>query len=71
MTKNVGYSHKESEAVIGDKFVGLALDENNQDEETPDRVANWIQDILKSLFNIKIYTKIQGKLPVFFISQFY
>lgn len=50
MTKNVGYSHKESEAVIGDKFVGLALDENNQDEETPDRVANWIQDILKEFY---------------------
>ncbi len=47
MTKNIGYLHKESNAVIGDKFVGLALDENNQDEETPDRVASWIQEILK------------------------
>ena len=32
MTSNEGYLYKESEAVIGDKFVGLALDENNQDD---------------------------------------
>ena len=50
MTSNKGYLYKESESVIGDKFVGLALDENNQDDETPDRVANWVKEILKEFY---------------------
>ena len=50
MTSNEGYLYKESEAVIGDKFVGLALDENNQDDETPDRVFAWIKEITKEFY---------------------
>lgn len=50
MTSNKGYLYKESEAVIGDKFVGLALDENNQDDETPDRVFEWVKEILKEFY---------------------
>lgn len=50
MTSNKGYLYKESEAVIGDKFVGLALDENNQDDETPERVSAWIKEVEKEFY---------------------
>lgn len=40
-----GYSFEESEAIIEDKFIGLALDENNQDDETPNRINKWINEI--------------------------
>ena len=49
-TSTEGYHYEESEAVIGDQFVGLALDEGNQDDMTPDRIADWIREI-KPLFN--------------------
>ncbi|MGL4970340.1 MAG: flavodoxin [Cetobacterium sp.] len=49
-TSTVGYSYEETEAIVGDKFVGLALDESNQDNETPDRIKAWIEEI-KPLFN--------------------
>ena len=49
-TSTQGYEYKECEAVIDDEFVGLALDENNQDNQTPDRIKNWIEKI-KPLFN--------------------
>ncbi len=45
-----GYSYEESDAVIGDQFVGLALDENYQDDETPERVKNWITEIKKYFY---------------------
>lgn len=44
-----GYYFKESKAIIKEKFVGLALDENNQDDETPKRIEEWLQEI-KSYF---------------------
>ena len=46
-TSTDGYKYEESEAVIDNKFVGLALDENNQDDETPDRIQAWVQEIKK------------------------
>ena len=46
-TSNEGYLYRESKAVIDEKFIGLALDENNQDDDTPDRVYNWINEILR------------------------
>lgn len=49
-TSTEGYHYEESEAVIGDQFVGLALDEGNQDDMTPDRIADWIAEI-KPLFS--------------------
>ena len=45
-----GYHYEESEAVIGDQFVGLALDEGNQGNDTPERIEKWIADI-KPQFN--------------------
>lgn len=49
-TSNKGYHYEESPAVIGDNFVGLALDENNQDDETPERVMEWVANLKKSFF---------------------
>lgn len=49
-TSNEGYKYQESEAVIDGKFVGLALDEANQDNETPERVSAWIKEILKEFY---------------------
>ncbi len=47
MTSTEGYRHKESEAEIDGMFVGLALDESNADDETPDRIFDWIKEITK------------------------
>ncbi|MEG1582958.1 MAG: flavodoxin [Cetobacterium sp.] len=49
-TSTEGYKYEETESVIDDKFVGLALDESNQDNETPDRIKAWIE-VVKPLFN--------------------
>ncbi|MEA1891659.1 MAG: flavodoxin [Campylobacterota bacterium] len=40
-----GYDHDESTAVIDNMFVGLALDEDNQEEMTNERVLKWIEEI--------------------------
>lgn len=48
-TSTEGYSYEETESIVDDKFVGLALDESNQDNETPDRIKAWIEEI-KPLF---------------------
>jgi flavodoxin I len=39
------YSHSESTAVRNGKFVGLALDADNQDHLTPVRVSAWVSAI--------------------------
>jgi flavodoxin I len=45
-----GYEFKESAAVKGGKFVGLAIDRENQQELTDQRLKEWV-DILKKEFN--------------------
>ena len=40
-----GYDHDESTAVNDDGFVGLALDDDNQDELTQSRIEKWIEII--------------------------
>ena len=50
-TSTDGYDFEESKAVVDGKFVGLALDEDNQSEMTDDRVANWVSQ-LKSAFGV-------------------
>tara|TARA_B100000780_G_scaffold277071_2_gene246977 strand:+ start:105 stop:617 length:513 start_codon:yes stop_codon:yes gene_type:complete len=41
-----GYEHDESKADMGDgNFMGLAIDEDNQDELTEERVTKWVQQI--------------------------
>ena len=46
-----GYDFEASKAVVGDKFIGLALDEDNQSELTDERIANWVAQI-KSEFGV-------------------
>jgi flavodoxin I len=40
-----GYEYTESQAVRGGLFVGLALDADNQDEMTAERVQRWVGQI--------------------------
>lgn len=42
-----GYDFDESTACIDDKFVGLAIDEDNQDNLTKKRVSQWVESIRK------------------------
>lgn len=44
-----GYTFDESDAVIDGKFVGLALDEDNEYNETDARIAAWVEDLKKYL----------------------
>jgi flavodoxin I len=38
-----GYKFKASKAVIDGRFVGLALDQENQKDLTPDRLDTWLK----------------------------
>ena len=44
-----GYTFDDSEAVIDGQFIGLALDEDNEYNETDARIAAWIEDLKKYL----------------------
>ncbi len=44
------YEHEESKAQRGDKFVGLLLDQMNQDDLTPDRVGKWVNMLVEAGF---------------------
>ena len=44
-----GYTFDDSESVIDGKFVGLALDEVNEDSKTDERIDNWVAEIKPSL----------------------
>lgn len=46
-----GYDFEESKAVKNGKFVGLALDEDNQSELTEERIKKWVAQ-LKSDFGV-------------------
>jgi len=40
-----GYHFKASKAVVNDQFVGLALDQENQKDLTPDRLKTWLNTL--------------------------
>ncbi len=40
-----GYEYDESRAEKDGKFVGLAIDEDNQSDETADRVSAWVEQL--------------------------
>ncbi len=40
-----GYDHSESRAEIDGKFVGLALDEDNQYDQTDSRIESWVSSL--------------------------
>ena len=44
-----GYEYEESTAVQDGNFVGLAIDEDNQDDLTEERIQKWV-DIIKPSF---------------------
>lgn len=44
-----GYTYDDSEAVDGGRFLGLVLDEINEDDKTETRIDAWIEKIKKSL----------------------
>ena len=46
-----GYEHESSRGVKNGKFIGLALDEDNQSELTDERIKKWVAQ-LKSEFGI-------------------
>ena len=43
------YFHEESKAIVDDMFVGLALDEDNQDDLSKERIAQWCENIRKEI----------------------
>ncbi|MFZ2407194.1 MAG: flavodoxin [Methylobacter sp.] len=42
-----GYNFKSSKAVVDNRFVGLALDQENQKELTPERLDTWLKMLAK------------------------
>ena len=48
-TSSEGYYHDASKAQIKDKFVGLFLDEDNQDDLTDERIKNWVNEIKEDI----------------------
>jgi flavodoxin I len=45
MTSSAGYTFKKSKALLGDQFVGLALDEDNQKDQSEARLSDWLASI--------------------------
>ena len=50
-TDKTGYEFNHSKALIDDKFIGLPLDEDTQEELTEERLNNWLE-IVKKEFGI-------------------
>lgn len=48
-TSNDEYEFDSSKAFVDGKFVGLALDEDNQDHLTQDRIKNWVENIKEEI----------------------
>ncbi len=44
-TSTDGYDFEESIGIVDDKFVGLCIDEDNQDELTDERLEQWYENI--------------------------
>ena len=42
-----GYEHAESKSEVDGKFLGLPLDEDNQGDQTEDRVSDWVTQLKK------------------------
>lgn len=49
-TSSAEYQFSGSKALEGDKFVGLAIDHDNEPEMTPERVKKWVKRIKKEFF---------------------
>ena len=44
-TSTDGYSFNSSEAVVGGVFIGLAIDQDNEESQTNSRIDNWINQL--------------------------
>ncbi|MFV0419111.1 MAG: flavodoxin [Dysgonomonas sp.] len=44
-----GYTFDDSEALVDGRFVGLALDEDNEYNETDGRIAAWVEELKKHI----------------------
>lgn len=44
-----GYTFDESASVVDGRFVGLALDEDNESDKTDDRIEAWVEEIKPNL----------------------
>jgi len=44
-TSTEGFEHSESKAEIDGKFCGLAIDEDNQDDLTEERIDSWVEQL--------------------------
>ena len=44
-----GYTFDDSESVVDGNFVGLALDEVNEDDKTDERIEAWVAEIQPNL----------------------
>ncbi len=47
MTSKEGYEFERSRAIRNDKFLGLALDQENQGPLTNERVVKWVEELKK------------------------
>lgn len=45
-TSQEGYEHEDSKAIRGDKFCGCLLDAVNQEDLTPERISNWVAQLI-------------------------
>jgi flavodoxin I len=48
-TETDGYSFDDSEAVVDGRFVGLAVDEDNESSHTDERIDKWIAQLKEAL----------------------
>ncbi|RIK39130.1 MAG: flavodoxin [Chloroflexi bacterium] len=48
-----GYQFRQSWAVVDEHFLGLVLDEHNQPELTPQRVAAWVTQLLTEFTHLR------------------
>ncbi|MDR2955287.1 MAG: flavodoxin [Prevotella sp.] len=44
-----GYTYDESDSVVDGRFVGLALDEDNEYDQTDARIEAWVEDLKKKI----------------------
>jgi flavodoxin I len=40
-----GYTFEASKSIVDDQFVGLVLDEDNQSDQTEERIDSWLEQI--------------------------
>lgn len=44
-TSAEGYKFESSRALVGNQFIGLILDQENQSRQSKERIANWVNDL--------------------------